>query len=434
LHLFLHFNLSSSFILPILIFHSSRRQSPTGPAAPVHNPRKRRREEKRERDEKKRQQQANKRVVNSPEPYIKEEPQSPPPFAAYTDSQPSKRRALQPHPDEVELVSAQNSPRIQPVYYREPEPLARSYREYDEPLSPTVIRTAQRKPLRDEQDLRRVASLQYARRPYSPGGSNEVYAAPEPRQIRATSHAFIDRAEVPMYREASARASAAPRYVRERSRSPMHEYVPSQQPMAPPPRRIVVDQFGNKYYAAPVDAREPMAPPSRRVEVEPYYERAVTREPTMRAPARTELYEEEAVQRMPPPPRRYIEASEGEMMESPYRQREPSRRPVEVEYRAAPQYEEMGPPREYAPARSYSMRPEIVRREVPEGYVRHESIQPSAVRASQPRFREVSVVQEPFDDRRYIGAPQSRRYVEEGAIEVAPEGYVGEARRMYTRY
>ena len=329
---------------------------------------------------------------------------------------------------------------IQPMYYRDQEPLSRSYREVDEPSSPTVIRTPQRKSQRDDQDLRRVASLQYARRPYSPSGGGELYAAPEPRQMRAASHAFLDRAEAPVYREVSARPSVGPRYVRDRSRSPVHEYLAHQQSpmhMAPPPRRIVVDQYGNKYYAAPVEARESMAPPSRRAEVDPFYERAVTREPTMRAPARADMYEEGGMQRMPmpPPPRRYVEAADVEMMESPYRQREASRRPAEVEYRAVPQYEEMGPPREYPSARSYSMRPEVVRREIPEGYVRHESIQPAAVRASQPHYREVSVVhQEPFDERRYISGPPGRRYVEEGPMEVGPEAYAGEPRHVYARY
>lgn len=317
---------------------------------------------------------------------------------------------------------------MQPVYYRESEPTS--------PSSPTVIRVPQRKVQRDEQDLRRVASLQYARRPYSPGAGGEIYAA-EPRQLRSASHAFADRHEVPIYREASARPSAAPRYIRDRSRSPIHEYIPRQQSpvlMAPPPRRIVVDQYGNKYYAAPVDARESVAPPTRRIEVDPYYERAVTREPTMRAP-RTEMYEEDTMQRMPPPPRRYVEAQGPEVIEAqPYRQREASRRPIEVEYR--PQYEEMGPLREYVPSRAYSMRPEPVRREAPEGYIRHESIQPGAMRAPQPQYREVSIVrQEPVDDRRYYSAaPQVRRYVEEEPVENAQEPYAPEPRRVYTRY
>jgi len=176
-------------------------------------------------------------------------------------------------------------------------------------------------------------------------------------------------------------------------------------------------------------------PTTRQIEVDPYYERAVTREPTMRAPARTEMYEEDVAQRMPPPPRRYVEASEAELIESPsYRSREASRRPVEIEYRPMPQYEEMGPPRDFAQPRAYSSRPEVIRREVPEGYVRHESVQPGSVRVSQPRYREVSIVhQEPFEERRYISAPQTRRYVEEGGAEAAPESYP-EPRRVYARY
>lgn len=420
--------------------HGSRRQSPAGPAAPLQNPRKRRRDEKR--DERRRQQQANKRADAdpSPEPYIKQEPQSPPQLTAYPDAQPSKRRALQSIPTDVDVVSLQEGVRAQPVYYRDQEQSSRSYREIEEPSSPTVIHVPQRRLPRDEQDLRRVASLHYARRPYSPGDGAEIFHIPEPRQIRAVSHAFIDRSEPPIYREASARPSAAPRYVRERSRSPILEYLPRQPSpilMAPPPRRIVVDQYGNKYYAAPVDARESMAPPSRRIEVDPFYERAVTREPTMRAPARTEIYEDEVGQRMPPPPRRYVETSDPGLIENPaYRQRESSRRPVEVEYRPMPQYSEIGPPREYAPSRSYSMRPESIRREVPEGYGRHESVQPGPVRVSQPRYREVSMAhQEPFDERRFISAPQTRRYVDEGPIEVAQQPYSpADPRRVYSRH
>lgn len=400
----------------MLTYCRSRRNSPSGPAPPLQNPRKRRREEKRQ--EKRREQQANKRVVHSPEPYIKEEPQSPPPFA---ESQPSKRRALQPLLNDVEVMSPRG-----PIYYR----------EYDEPSSPTVIHAPPRRPQPQEQDLRRVASLQYTRRPYSPSASGgEVYAAPpEYRPTRASSHAYADRPEVPVFREAPTRASMAPRYVRERSRSPIYE------PM-PPPRRIVVDQYGNKYYAAPVDARESAVPPSRRIEVDPYYERAVTREPTMRAPTRPETYEDELGQRMPPPPpRRYMEAVEPELTEArPYRQREASRRPVEVEYRPqgvverrpVPQFEDMGPP-QYMPSRAYSVRPEAVRRELPEGYIRHESIQPGSIRASaQPRFREVSLAHQEPAERYAMAPPQSRRYVDE---EAAPDRYSALPRQVSYRY
>ncbi|KAL5117784.1 hypothetical protein ACEQ8H_004258 [Pleosporales sp. CAS-2024a] len=412
---------------------SSRRQSPNGPAPPLQNPRKRRRDEKRE--EKKRQQQTNKQAMTSPEPYIKEEPQSPPPVAAFSETQASKRRALPALPaHEADAASAQSPGRYQPIYYGEPESRSPVFREYGDGSSSSVICVPQRKVHREEQDLRRVASLQHARRPYSPG-VGELYAR-EVRQLRSVSHAFVDRNDVPVYREASARPSAV-RHIRDRSRSPVHEYIArAQSPimMAPPPRRIVVDQFGNKYYAAPVEARESVAPPIRRAEVDLYYERAVTREPSMRAP-RAELYEGDTMQRMPPPPRRYMENPVPEMIEAQgYRQREASRRPADVEYR--PQYEEMVARREYVPARAYSMRPEGVRQEPAEGYLRHESMQPGSMRAPQPQYREVSMVrQEPVDDGRYYSvAPQGRRYVDEEAVELAPEPYAPEPRRVYTRY
>lgn len=385
----------------------------------------------------------NKRVARSPEPYIKEEPQSPPPFAGFADASASKRRALQPLPNDGEVVTPQESARIQPVYYREQEAVPRPYRDYDELSSPTVIRVPQRRPQRDD-DLRRVASLQHAGMPYSPGGSHDVYGAPEARQIRAASHAFVDRPEQPIYREASIRPSGVPRYIRERSRSPVQEYLGQRQSpiiMAPPPRRIVVDQYGNKYYAAPIDARESVAPPpSRRMEIDPFYERAVTREPTMRGPARTEIYEEDVQMMPPPPPRRYMEASDVEIMETRgYRPREASRRPVEIEYRGpeviergpSSQYEDLGRRREYMPSRGYSVRPEVIRREVAEGYVRHESMQPGHVRVPLAQHREVSIVQpEGVDERGYtFAAPQGRRYVEEG--DFMQEQYPAPPRQRY---
>jgi hypothetical protein len=342
--------------------------------------------------------------------------------------------------------------RTQPTHYFDQEHSPRSYRPYEGPLSPTVIHVPQRRVERDDQDLRRVASLQNARRPHSPGGL-EPYHAVETRPIRGASHAFAERPVEPVYHEMPSRPSAAPRYVRDRSRSPVQEYIsrPQSPVMAPPSRRIVVDQFGNKYYAAPVNVRESVAP-SRRIEAEPYYERAMTREP-IRAPPRTEVYEEDGMMMMPPPPpRRYVEVADTEVVETrPYRQREASHRPMEVEYsgrsvverRPVMQYEEIAPPREYIRSRAYSMRPEGARREVAEGYpsMRHESVAPRYVSVAAPRYREVSVVHaEGQDDHRYTFATpaQGRRYVEEGAterpIEVAQESYSTEPRRVSYRY
>jgi len=421
---------------------SSRRQSPTGPVPPIQNNRKRKRESR-----EKRQQQASKRAVRSPEPYIKEEPQSPPPFASYTDPPSSKRRALQPLPNDVEVVSAREASRPQPIHYREQEPSVRTPRQYEEPLSPSVARFSQpqRRLERNDHDLRRVASLQNARRAYSPV-DDELYAAPSPRQVRAASYAFVERPiEQHIFREASARPSAAPRYLPEQVQG--HEFVGrAQSPviMAPPPRRIVVDQYGNRYYAAPVEARDALASPSRRIEVDPYYERAVTREPTIRVPVRTEVYEDDDAQRMPPPPpRRYMEASEAEVFEARPFRREASRRPVEVEYRPHEvverrpvPYEEMVPRQEYVPQRAYSVRPELIRREAPESFSRHGSVQPGHSRITAPRLREVSAVHRDLYEDRWYGQPasQDQRYVEEGGlsgpVEVAPERYATEAPRQ----
>ncbi|KAF2205727.1 hypothetical protein GQ43DRAFT_436745 [Delitschia confertaspora ATCC 74209] len=372
----------------------------------------------------------------SPEPYIKEEPLSPPPFQSFSDPQPSKRRALQPWSGDVEIVSAREA-RPQPAYYREQGAVVRGYRPNEEPLSPTVRVVPQRRPERDDQDLRRVASIQYARRPFSP--EPMAFSPVEPRQLRAVSHAFVDHPAQLPYHEPLRRLSVAPRIIRDRSRSP--EYLPrAQSPvlMAPPARRIVVDQYGNKYYRTE-DVRESVAPPSRRVEPEQYYERAFTREPTMRAPARVEVYEEDNVRRMlPPPPRRFIEpSSDVEIVETrPSRQREYSLRPVDVDYAPARevterrpmiQYEEMAPPREYISSRAISVRPEVVRREAAGEYVplRHESVQPGFVRVPAPRYREISIIpHDAYDDRRYaMAAPAPvRRYADEQVVERPAEG------------
>ncbi|KAF1952302.1 hypothetical protein CC80DRAFT_452507 [Byssothecium circinans] len=406
----------------------SRCHSPTGPPPPIHNNRKRKREQKRILN-------ISKRVARSPEPVIKEEPVSPPPFEATLSRD--------------DAMLAQGSGRMPSGIFGGSQSAPRVSRYYEEPSSPSVSQTPVRR-LERANDLRRVASLQYARRPLSPAES-DLYAAPEPRIVRATSQAFAERPmEHAIYREVSARPSAAPRYVRERSRSPGREYLSrAQSPMmmAPPPRSIVMDQYGNKYYAAPSDLRHSVAPSSRMVEVDPYYERAVTREPTMRAPTQAGLYEEDDVFRMPPPPRRFVEASDLDVVDTrPYR-RDPSHRPVEVEYRPSEaverrslaQYEEMRPPREYVPSRAFSVRPEMPRREVPEGYIRHESMQPSHVRVAAPRFREVSVRHEPYDDRRVpAAAPSGRRYVEEDVLERPNDGvqemYGTEPRAVRYRY
>lgn len=444
----------------------SGRQSPAAPRQ-QNNSRKRRREAKEaEKAEKQRRVSNNKRVADSPEPYIKEEPVSPPPLAGLAEpAQDARRRTTRALHDDVEIVSPRDA--HHPVYYMEYEQPAPAPR-YE--LEPEVVRVpsriAYRRAERDDQDLRRMASIQHARRPYSP---------PQPgpyESVRAVSHAYFDGHATPVFREGSVRPGAT-RYIRsERSLSPPYAMEPYQRIrspaiMAPPPvpRRVVMDQYGNRYYAEPamVDRRASVAPAPRRAGEEVLYERARTREPTMRPVARVEPYEEdESSQRMlPPQPRRYVDQPELEIVEPhrPYRQREYSMRPGEplreelvpaqepLERHLPTRYEEMPPPRGEYIARAYSVRPDAVRREVPAEYMsRHGSVAPSGgyarrVEALPPGYRAVSVVHEGdgFDERRYAYAPThpARRYVDEPEIIEGPmdrQEYGGEPRNIAYRY
>ncbi|KAF2837181.1 hypothetical protein M501DRAFT_938107 [Patellaria atrata CBS 101060] len=448
----------------------SDRQSPVNPGRPVNNPRKRRREDNNSR------KASGKRVARSPEvatepiaePEIKEEPVSPAPFTSVPEATQARRRAQPQTVDDVEIISPREIRR--PVYYREydePPPPPPGYRyAYESQPSPTVVRepsrTAYHRVEREDPDLRRVASLQYARRPYSP----VAYAPPDPPPQRSASYALIDRPtnQAPIYREASVRPLPARPVRHERSLSPGDHYVrrvqsplamapPPPPPPPPPPRQVIVDEYGNRYYAAPAppEIRASVAPSTRRPEIDPYLERAQTREQMLRPAYRVldQQEDEQPVYRMhPPPPRRYIEEPAVEIVDtSPRRHREYSMRPVEaappVERRPMVQYEEMPPPREYV-QRAYSVRPEVVRREPGAGYVvRHESVQPGREYVRRPEmppsgYREVSVARAeyvPVPESRYSYAPQppARRYLDE-PVEFVHEPYRVEDRRVSSRY
>ncbi|KAK8152270.1 hypothetical protein BC567DRAFT_253070 [Phyllosticta citribraziliensis] len=374
----------------------SGRQSPAAPRNQNNNSRKRRREQKEaQKEPQKRNTNANKRIADSPEPYIKEEPVSPPPLGTLPESSSDAARRGRAGPDDVEIISPRET--RPPVYYV----------EYEQP--PHAPRVTER----DDHDLRRYASLQYARRPYSP----QPIPYEPVRYIEAPPSA-------PIYREGSVRPS--PRYIRsERSLSPPYGPDPYQRMrtpalMAPPPRqrRIVVDQYGNRYYAEPAipDMRASMAPPTRvrsgAVE-EMMYEHPRARAPTLQPMTRAVDFEDEGVQRMPPPQhRRFYDEADLEPVDvhRGYRQRDYSMRPVDREPLAPRddlgppppaepldrrpfRYEDMPPPsmppaRDFA-GRSYSVRPEALggsssRRDVPTDYhlSRHGSVAP---RGEYPR-------------------------------------------------
>jgi hypothetical protein len=257
--------------------------------------------------------------MRSPEPYIKPEPVSPQPYYSHMGS---PRMA-----------------RPQSAYQSDFEASPRAY-------------VPRRAPDRDTQDLRRVASLHYARRPISPAQAREYeyggYVPTESRVFTPAPYEVVDR---------RSRASAYPEGYPPDPYARVHS--PSLMAPPPPPRQIIMDQYGNKYYAEPV------------VEHRHVYERAVTRAPIPRY--------DDSYQAMPPPPRirSYTQMPE-DVVERPraysVRPQESSQRDASRDYHHVPQ-QRPPPPRfeeHPAPQRAYSVRPEPPRHQE----YRHPSQQP----------------------------------------------------------
>lgn len=418
-----------------------------------------------------------KRMAISPEPYIKPEPVSPPPMSGMADIQPARIRPHAQLPPDVEIVSPQDF-RPRQVYYQEPPPPSAHPYGYTNVQSPNVIRVASpaaySRPRRDDQDLRRVASLHAAQRPTSPQAQTYSPVAP----YRTMSHSYAER-QAPSALRYAEQVTRPPtvQYIRsERSMSPpqvrvvrdayaqrMHTPAAMPPPPPPPARKIVVDQYGNRYYANEAEAELPPAPaprmsvaPQPRPELDSPYERAPSRATSVfYAPRPAQgMFEDEGPLRMAPPPiRRVTMQPETEAPDyRSYRQRDYSRAPEPQYYReeAAPVYarEPMPPPpppahraSAYPPdpaasgayiPRAYSVRPEVE----PVRYVtRQPSMAPQAEYAPPPPMRAVSVMPgseysaRPTEVRYEYGQappqypPPPTRYVDEGAMRasVAPQ-------------
>ena len=235
----------------------------------------------------------------------------------------------------------------------------------------------------------------------------------------------------------------------DRSRSPprLQEYHDTgtaiMPPPSAPPRRIVVDQYGNRYYAAdaaPAPSRASVAPMDRRPTAELGYERAPSRMASSYAQPPIAQYEHPAESRMAPPPpplRRQIsdEAPVQYVDAHGYPIRAYSTRPVDEQqqqvryidaptspvYQAAPRYEQMAPPppppvREqtspvYVP-RSYSVRPEEPM-QAAAAYARQASVAP------MPYVRQGTVAAQ-APPRAFSHAPQQVRYVDQYGQEIYP--------------
>ncbi|KAI9876730.1 MAG: hypothetical protein M1830_005847 [Pleopsidium flavum] len=267
------------------------------------------------------------RGEKSPEPYIKPEPLSPPPFSSVLTVAPAPTRQRVPRPIHVDTVSPRDT-HHEPLQPRRFQALSGPYRyAVESPISPAARRASSRIAHhgqgRDEPDLRRVASVQYVRHPQSPILDHTQYSTIEVQQPRQSSDAFIERQpaaeQYHYYRDPV--PSQTGRYIRsERSLSPpplrgaytdVDQAPPTMAP--PPPRRIVMDQYGNKYYEAPrtLNVRPSAAPSNRYADLEHAYERASVRQASKHAaPANLETYENaryrQRLAQSSPAPQRFV--------------------------------------------------------------------------------------------------------------------------------
>lgn len=215
-----------------------RDRSPDGP-----NPRKKRKLEKRE--------QRRMRRNGAGSPGVKEENVSPPPFHEVQPLGSARTRPANPeHP--IMIDDSPRDMRYAPVEqaYQSPRPAVR-YAEPPMPLSePRVVSRQSMRPMRDTQDLRRVASMHNVRAemrdemdPY--GGSIPPrvasYRESSPTVRQQVLDDPYDRQTIP---EVRVSRTPAPIY---RDAYPEDSHV-RYEPMPPPPiERIVVDQYGRRF-------------------------------------------------------------------------------------------------------------------------------------------------------------------------------------------
>ncbi|MCJ1291805.1 hypothetical protein MMC34_003350 [Xylographa carneopallida] len=210
---------------------------------------------------------AARRDLASPLPYIKDEPVSPPPFMDYSGRQPPYYDHIHRQPVVVDSTPPHLTERV--VYQQMPPDPVRiespNLRNISTPVTRRVIsRVGHHYEVQEEPDLRRIVSARHPRRIPSPEQDLGHYSAPQPRMARAASHSFTINPDIG--RQQLFRPSVQPQTVAysrsgprpDRSLSPelrRVQYSPIEREpamMAPPPRRIVVDQYGKKYYETPM--------------------------------------------------------------------------------------------------------------------------------------------------------------------------------------
>lgn len=227
---------------------------------------------------------------NSPIIRVKEEPVSPLPFDMADTGLPQVRPRQEASRELYAESSARHHGGERPVYYQ-PRPVERpSYGQLIDdsgPQTPLPRRVISRNGLHyvasEESDLRRVVTApRQIRAPMSPAPQSAQYSAPQPRATRAASHVYLSPTgqSVP-YRYQAPVQPQPPSY-------PPHDHSPPppirrvlQSPierppinMAPPSRRVVVDQWGNRLVEAPrpVERHTSVIPKAHPGDFDPHYE------------------------------------------------------------------------------------------------------------------------------------------------------------------
>jgi hypothetical protein len=391
-------------------------RKPSAASSPESSPKENKASDKKKSKKKKRKSSGKQPgTADAPDsPYIKPEPRSPSPFAVAPLPRPLQRqRQTVPQGPELNYDEPRYEvPREEPrelavnSRYKDHRPRSVHDRTDDERLyePPEAELYGYQRVGRDGKQYNRVVSQEVYRAPTSPMMSAGPYSSHEPRTIRAASHAITDRYGQEALRYAKdipPRATIRLHADRERSRSPTMRDRRSPVLMAPPrlpAARIVVDEYGQQYYApapVPVSSRRSVAPANRHGDEDLIYERTSVRPIARTVP---DLYDEDRViyRRPSPPlttPRRVISEADPDVDYRSYRQREYSSRPVVL----APPSEEYVRIREpletrqsdyaleapagyaslgYAP-RARSVRPEVLRDDAPREYVaRVQSVRP----------------------------------------------------------
>lgn len=288
----------------------SNRQSPYVFLQPVSS-RKRRRET--DSYDKARHVLARREVI-SPEIHVKAEPVSPPPYSAPPEILQPRRRQTASRPVYIDTDPPPRQGDRHPIMYQSAsvDRLPQAYvSDERRPLTPVVRRILSRNghhfDAHEEQDLRRVVSARQLRGPRSP---LEHYVVPQPHSARAASNVYVPQPTQVLSRQS--RTSVQPLSIshadHDRPFSPLPQPNISPTSIRPismaPPRRIVIDQYGQKYFEAPLasDRQASVIPLGRANEFVSRYEPHLARSTSIRDPPAVEVYDERQYRRRAPSP------------------------------------------------------------------------------------------------------------------------------------